>query len=261
MILHPGFHKTGTSSLQACLAANRAALAPHAQIVLLDALERPVRYATRFATGGDPLDLAGFSAAFAEVCATVTGADTVVISCEGLSGRTPGKKGIVDYGAAVPLAQAMAAGVRTVFGGKARLTFLYTTREAQGWLSSAWRHNLSGYRVTEDFDTFSARCAEAADFAAITGQVAQTVQRAEVIQVALESVQTAPLGPAEAVLALLDLPGAARAGLVNPGVRNVGSPAELSAALLALNRSDLSDEEVKRRKAALSRPGTAPRLG
>ncbi len=261
MILHPGFHKTGTSSLQACLAINRAALAPYARIVLLDALAGPVRYATRFATGGDLLDLAGFSAAFADVCAAVAGADTVVISCEGLSGRTPGKKGIVDYRAAVPLAHAMAAGVRAVFGGKARLTLLYTTRGAQGWLLSAWRHNLLGYRVTEDFDAFSARCAGAADFAAITGQVAQTVRRAQVTSVALESVQNAPLGPAEAVLALLDLPEAVRAGLVNPGLRNMGSSADLSAALLALNRSDLPDDEVKRRKTALLRPGTVPRLG
>lgn len=254
VILHPGFHKTGTSSLQACLEANRAALAPYARIVLLDELARPLRYATGYATGGDPLDLAGFTAAFAQVCDSVAGAGTVLISCEGLSGRTPGKKGIVDYGAAVPLAGAMAAAVKAVFGGKAALRLIYTTREPLGWLSSAWRHNLFGYRVTEDFDAFSTRCAAATDFAAITGQIARSLRRAEVTSVALEEVQNAPLGPAEAVLALLDVPDAVRKGLHNPGQRNVGRDADVAAALLALNRSDLPDDEVKRRKQALIKP-------
>lgn len=256
MIVHPGFHKTGTSSLQACLAANRAALAPYARIVLLDELADPVRYATRYATSADPMELAGFTGAFAQMCEQVaaSNAQTVLISCEGLSGRTPGKKGIVDYRAAVPLAAAMATGVKAVFGGKAKLTLIYTTRDTKDWLSSAWRHNLFGYRVTEDFDAFSARCAGAADFATTTGQVAQAVRRAEVLSVALETVQTAPLGPAEAVLALLDLPVAVRSGLRNPGLRNVGSGADMAAALLALNRSALPDEEVKRHKQALIKP-------
>lgn len=259
MILHPGFHKTGTSSLQACLAANRAALAPFARIVLLDELAEPLRYATRFATGGDPLDLAGFTAAFAQICQTAA-AETLVISCEGLSGRTPGKKGIVDYRAAVPLAEAMAVATKAVFGGKARLTLIYTTRDAAGWLHSAWRHNLFGYRVTQDFDAYSADFAGSADFAAITAQVAQRLRRAEVISVRLESVQGAALGPAEAVLSQFALPPEVRAGLRNPGRRNVGLTEAVAQEMLALNRSSLSDDEIKRRKAALLRPGTAPRL-
>ncbi len=254
VIVHPGFHKTGTSSLQTCLAANRAALAPFARIVLLDELADPVRCATRYCLDGDPLDLAGFTAAFAQVCETVAGSHTLLISCEGLSGRTPGKKGIVDYRAAVPLAAAMAAAVKAVFGGTAGLTLIYTTRNAQAWLSSAWRHNLFGYRVTEDFAAFSARCAEAADFAGITGQIAQKLRRAEVMSVALESVQEAPLGPAEGVLTLLNLPEAVRAVLHNPGLRNAGSGPDLTAALLELNRSALPDDEVKRRKRALIKP-------
>ena len=254
VILHPGFHKTGTSSLQACLAANRAALAPYARVVLLDELTDPIRYATQYCLGHDPFDLAGFTGAFAQLCEALaaTGAQSLVISSEGLSGRTPGKNGIVDYRAAVPLAQAMASGVRAVFGGKARLTLLYTTRAAQGWMYSAWRHNLFGYRITEDFDAFCLRYRGAADFAAITAEVSQKLPWAEVISVPLEEVQDSPLGPAKAVLSLLNLPQSVQAALRNPGLRNAGHSPSDAAAMLAWNRSDLTDAEVKARKRALT---------
>lgn len=139
IIVHPGFHKTGTSSLQACLAANRAALAERLRLVLLDELPAPVRCATRFAVGLDPLDLAAFTASFCETCEGLadTAAPAIVISCEGLSGRTPGKHGIIDYAAALPLAQAMERGFQAVFGRSADVTFLYTTRARQPWLHSA----------------------------------------------------------------------------------------------------------------------------
>ncbi len=256
MILHPGFHKTGTSSLQACLAANRLALAPYARIVLLDELADPIRYATQYCRGHDPFDLAGFTGAFAQLCQGLAaeGAHSLVISSEGLSGRTPGKKGIVDYRAAVPLAMAMASCVKAVFGGKARLRLLYTTRAAQGWLYSAWRHNLFGYRISEDFDAFCLRYREAANFSAITTEVAQKLPRAEVISVPLESVQGSPLGPAMAVLSLLDLPQSVQAALRNPGLRNAGYSPSDAAMMLAWNRSELTDDEVKRHKRALQQP-------
>lgn len=260
VIIHPGFHKTGTSSLQACLAANRAALAPYARLVLLDELAAPLRHATRYATAGDPFDLAAFTAAFAQICQTIADTGkTLLISCEGLSGRTPGKKGIVDYRAAVPLAEAMATAVKAVFGGKTTMTLVYTTREPADWMRSAWQHNLSGYRVTQDFETFCAEFSGAADFAQVLSQVAQKLRRAEVISVPLRSVQDAVLGPAEAVLSLLDLPPKVRAGLLDPGRRNAGHGGDVALQMLALNRSRLPDDEIKRRKAALLRPGAVPR--
>ena len=75
----------------------------------------------------------------------------------------------------------------------------------------------------------------------------------------LEQVQDAALGPAEAVLALLNLPDSLLTSLRNPGQRNVGRDQAVTEALLALNRSELSDAEIKQRKDALVRPGTAPR--
>ncbi len=259
LILHPGFHKTGTSSLQAMLRANRARLAPWCRIVLEQELAEPLRHATRFASGGDPFDLAAFTAGFAGLCQTLAAEETparaLVISCEGLSGRTPGKNGIRDYGAAVPLAQAMQRAVRAVWGRRARPVFLYTTRAPGAWLSSAWRHNLWGYRITEDFATFSTQYAAAADLEAMVRALAAALPKAQVQGVALEAVQDCPAGPAEAILRLLDLPAPLRAGLENPGPRNRGWTEAEAQALLALNRSDLDDADVKAQKAALRRRG------
>lgn len=255
IILHAGFHKTGTSSLQAILARHRAALLPHARLVLHDEMADALKRATRFAVGGDPFDLAGFNAAFVTLCERLAaeGHRTLILSCEGLSGRTPGKKGITDYSAAVPLAQAMSDCVAAVFGDGADQQFLYTTREAESWLYSAWRHNLSGYRVTEDFATFRAACAAAADFPAIITALRAALPRATLTDVALEDIRDLPAGPAEAVLRLLDLPAALRDRIRDLGIRNEGRSPEISAELLALNRSTLSDAEVKAAKAALLR--------
>lgn len=243
--MHPGFHKTGTSSLQASLAINRAALSGHARIVLLDELKEPLRFATRFAVGHDPFDLAGFTASIATLCDGLaqTPAQTLVISCEGLSGRTPGKNGILDYTAAIPLAGAIETAMRAVFGGKIDLTFLYTTRGAGPWINSAWRHNLAGYRITDDFDAFCARYRKAANFRAITDQIAANLRKAKVIVTPLEQVFE---HPATAVLHLLDLPAGLTETLRNPGIKNAGISDTLAAELLAINRSPVTDAEAKR---------------
>jgi hypothetical protein len=255
LILHPGFHKTGTSSLQACLAANRRLLAPYCRIVLQDELTLPLRHATRFCLEQDPLALASFTASFGEACVALAKEkpETVVISCEGLSGRTPGKKNISDYAAAPPLAGAMQDAARAVFGRKLNLTYVYTTRNAEAWLSSAWRHNLWGYRITEDFTTFCQKYAKAADFAGIVGRIGRRVKLATVLTTPLEEVNDAACGPADAVLRLLTLPNDVRSLITNPGIRNTGRSQETSAALLELNRSELDDTELKARKTALLR--------
>lgn len=255
LIVHPGFHKTGTSSLQTCLAANRKLLAPYCRIVLEAELTAPLRHATRYCQGQDPLDLASFAASFGETCLLLAleNPRSLLISCEGLCGRTPGKKGILDYSAAPPLARAIQDAAKAVFGRKLDLSYVYTTRSAQAWLSSAWRHNLWGYRVTEDLPTFCQTYAAAADFAAVTRRIATQVRQATVHVVPLEQVEAAFAGPAEAVLHLLDLPADVRAQIVNPGRRNAGRSESLSAAFLALNRSNLGEEDLKREKAALLR--------
>lgn len=250
--MHPGFHKTGTSSLQAYLGANRAALADHVRIVLLDELKDPLRFATHYSIGQDPFELAGFTSSFAHICEGLLAepAPTIVISCEGLSGRTPGKRGIMDYAAAAPLAGAMERAIKATLG-KVDLTFLYTTRAPDDWLSSAWRHNLVGYRVTEDFPTFCATYGKAADFGAITDQIRGVLRRAKLVVTPLETVSAALAGPAEAILQLLDLPHDLRATLRNPGLRNTGITPAQAARLLAINRSEVSDETAKRQKSAV----------
>lgn len=248
IIVHPGFHKTGTSSLQAYLAANRAALAVQMRIVLLDELKEPLRFATHYSIGQDPFDLAGFTAGFARVCESLAAeaAKTILISSEGLSGRTPGKSGIMDYAAAAPLAAAMETAVRAVFGAGVDLTLLYTTRAPLPWLNSAWRHNLVGYRITQDFGQFCETYAKAADFTVITDQVARAIRRAKVVVTPLEQVQPQP---ANAVLNLLNLPAGLCQSLADPGLKNAGITQGMAAQLLAINRSSVSDAKAKDLKA------------
>ncbi|HCP80315.1 MAG TPA: hypothetical protein DIT67_01530, partial [Octadecabacter sp.] len=152
IFLHSGFHKTGTSSIQAFLAKNRDILKPFVKILLLDELPDVVRLSTRFSVSKHPLDLFDFQeafCAFASNLAHSSDARPILISCEGLSGRSPGKKGITTYKAATLIAQSMIGALEAEFSDSLDLSLIFTTREPNSWLKSVYKHNLHGYRITD----------------------------------------------------------------------------------------------------------------
>lgn len=249
--LHPGFHKTGTSSLQAVLRTNRRRLAPFAEILLLGNLRAAVAAATRFAQSRDAADLLAFRAGFTEAIAPHRAAPALILSCEGLSGRTPGKLGIADYRAALPLCQAMAEVLEAAFGADLDLTLVFTTRAPAAWLHSAWRHNLAGYRVTDGFEDWSARYADAAAFGRITEGVEALLPGHRVLTLPMEAAEQDRIGPAGPFLRQAGVPQRRLDRLGVAGLHNAGPDAEVAEALLALNRSNLGTADLKAAKAAL----------
>ncbi len=231
---------------------NRVALEDHARIIMLGGLKDAVRSSTRFSEHYNPLDLADFRVAFFEVLSGLRDRSIpAIISCEGLSGRTPGKKGIADYSVAIPLAAAMASCAEEVFGSSLSLTIVYTTREADVWLFSAYRHNLHGYRIVDDFETYRKQFRKAADSELIVAEIGRAIPNHIVASRALETVSSAPLGPASALLDFLELPARIADGLILPGNQNIGPDQNTKDELLKLNRSDLPDQDVKAAKLAL----------
>lgn len=253
ILIHPGFHKTGTSSIQHFLWENRATLAPRLGLMMLRHLKPVVKRCQSFSQGHNPLILAELVETMDEALALYPpqpGAD-LLISCEGLSGHCPGWPGVDSYDAAPVLAAFLTGYLAERFPG-ADISLVYTTRTAAAWAHSAWRHHLAGYRLKADWPEFRDRLA-GIDLEAVVSGIAADLAPLPVYALSLEEAQTHPLGPGGAILELAELPDEIRARLRPVPPANSGPDESMAAELRALNLSRLPDAEVQARKAALLR--------
>lgn len=254
IVIHPGFHKTGTSSIQHFLWVNRAALGDRLAILQLRHLKEPARMCMSFSRRQNPLLLSDLVDEFDAVLAGQgIGPDDprdILVSCEALSGHCPGWPGVIDYSAAPFTATVLAGYFAERFEG-AEVMLVYTTREPQDWLRSAWRHHLVGQKMTEDVEDWSRRMQPAADLQAVVQEVAGAIAPAQVFSLPLADSVLHEKGPGGALLELLDLPSDLRAALEPVGHANRGPDEALSRELLWLNRSNLGDHKLRKHKARL----------
>ena len=254
LLIHPGFHKTGTSSAQHLLWHNRPVLKAHVAIFQLRHLAEPARIAMAVSRTGDTLRLADMAEALEAVFADLPRRPTrhVLLTCEGLSGHLPGWPGVNDYGAAPAILAYLAGWLSDRFPAH-RPEILLTTRGAQAWLGSAWRHHLLGQRLTQDWPDFARRLGPAADLSAAARAIAEAVAPIPVRTRDLGKIAGLPLGPGQALLDPLGLPEEVLARLEPVGHGNPGPSPELAAEFLALNRSGLDDSSLAAKKAELAR--------
>ncbi|WP_101068693.1 hypothetical protein [Roseovarius salinarum] len=250
ILVHPGFHKTGTTSLQDALADNPVLLAPHLQVIGREDMPGVCRAAKAYSETRDPADLGFFGY---EVAALLEAQDMsdprpLFITSEDLAGHLVGRRGVADYAAAPDLAGVVASVVRQVAGTGAALSFLVTTRR-HGWLKSCYWQLLLRDRLCLDEADFKARHRGAADLGSAAEAMRRAVAPCPLVHRALEDM-TGPLGPLDPVFDLLDLPGPLRARLTPPRRRNTKGGPKLRARMLAVNRSDMSDQDalVRRRR-------------
>ena len=252
ILLHPGFHKTGTSSIQHFLWSNRQALAPHLAIVLLRHLKPVVRMACRFSRFQNPLDLIDLVPALNQAMleAAIRPGQDIVISCEGLLGHLPGWPGVAAYDAA-PALIACYVGYLMDRYPDADLRIVMTTRDAPDWLFSAYRHHLKGQRLTLTASEFAADHAGAADLDGAADAIAAAVD-VPVLTLSLSDMRDHPGGPGGAICDLMNLPDSTRAALKPVGKGNAGPDEQLWQQFLELNRSNLADRAVQTEKARLA---------
>lgn len=256
VVVHAGFHKTGTTSVQAFLHRNGKHLWPRVALVLPARLRKDVsQHATTYARLGGVERLDDFAADLSRLLRDIDLGEkrALLISDENLCGAMPGA-GVTGYGACPDLMERIADVVHAVIDEEADLRFVFTTRDRDAWRQSLWLHNLRHARMRDDFDTFTASLDEMAEFDTVLEAVRARLPH-PVIAVPLETVGSDPAGPARAVLDELDLPAPLRARLEPVGVAQRGVHPALAAQLLTLNRSGLDDEVVRARKAALTDDG------
>lgn len=243
IVIHAGFHKTGTSTVQAVLRGNRAALRPFLRSVLKGEIEPLCHAARGYSTWRDPFTLDKFAARFAALLDRVGAMPKRVLclSAEELAGHMPGRAGIADYGAALELAREMARVAESRAPGTP-VAFYYSTRTPQDWLESAYWEHVKSSAMTLDFADFAARHRAAADLDAMAERIAAELP---VTRIRLEDSRAHPAGPAGPLLDLCGVPRRAQAALRLPPPVNERRDARVLLELLAANR-DYTDRDARR---------------
>jgi len=253
VIVHAGFHKTGTSSLQSYLKSHRAKLTDFGAIYLkadfLDAGNLGRVYGLR----PFPWRKRQFRRAFDRFLSGIADDPVIFLSWEGLSGVMPGHRRLLsgtvqDFKrAGIPLGREIIAALHTRFGADVDITFMYTLRDQNSWIRSVYGHVVRSIRITDDFDKFRAKLTKLP----ILDQEAQLISDAlgvACITSRLEDTGATKFGPAVAVLDVLGVPDDFRDTLPAATRTNSGLSATDEATFLELNRTVKDKAELKRTK-------------
>lgn len=254
LVIHAGFHKTGTTSVQKALHDNASLLKPHLRVLLRDDVQDLIDMARGYSLWRRLRHRQSvYDAALALFRGLVGETRPVLISAEDLSGFMPGRREVKDYGAVPVIMAEIERAAEAVFGAALDLTVFFSTRQPRLWLESLWWQNLRNTRLDLNLKKYRRQNEAIADLDAVAEAVAAQMQRATVEAVSLDITQTLPEGPMTPLLELLDLPETVRGAMVYGPPANARPKVGLEAVFLELNRSGLSDERVSRTKAMLQR--------
>ncbi len=247
ILVHTGFHKTGTTSAQNLLRANRLLLRPHVSVHLRRHLTELRRRAMRYSLNGQARALGRFGEAahryFEEVAADPDRPDRICISAEDLSGHPPGwHDSILDYGAAPDLAGKLAEALRASFP-RADIAFVLTTRAITPWLDSLYWHLVITTPIRMSRDEFHARYRRGGRLDRIAEEIGKAVKPALAAALPMETLIKERFGTAEALIGPMDLPTAVLDRLETVPPARSRLKTDLLDKMLAANRS-IEDEEA-----------------
>lgn len=253
VIIHAGFHKTGTTTAQRFLMHNGPHIWPHHAIAIQHRIRDPLRYALTYSTGAGQIALDEFRSRFKAFLETLDLGSSrgLIISAENLAGMMPGKNDRVDgYSACPVLMRTVADCIEDIIDPNPDMAFHFSTRGTDKWLRSIWWHNLSKTRLTANFNDFATALEPTCDLDEILRQVQNAVDY-PVTSMALEQTRDQQFGPATPLIDLLNLPNEARNALQNIPAENVMPPRTLVKEFLKLNRSNLGARALMARKQEL----------
>ncbi|MBS1301122.1 hypothetical protein [Loktanella sp. SALINAS62] len=253
IFVHPGFHKTGTSSIQHFLWFNRETLEPFAAPVMLRHMKPLLQVIGRFSRTLNPLDLMDYVARLDDAFAVAAPRDdqNIIVSCEGLLGNLPGGPGVTGYDAAPTLASYLTGYLAERFPD-AEQHMILSTRDADGWLFSTYRHLLRGHRMTLDRAAFATLLSSTVDLDETVAEVSDAIAPIPTLTLPMAQAAMHPLGPGGAFCARIGVPDDIMDRLQPVGAGNAGPDDALWQQFLTLNRSTLSDRAVSAEKERLA---------
>ncbi|MDQ2090680.1 hypothetical protein [Marimonas arenosa] len=238
ILVHAGFHKTGTTSVQQTLRENRGLLKERVVLALPWKLKPLLHAARAWSAYRDPLSLAKFThraEAFVAELPPLRHRGLIMCS-EELSGHLPGRGGIPDYRGAVPLMGELTRALRRRFPDH-DLRVVYSTRAPDAWLESAYWEQVKSSSQTMSLAAFRDQYTRAADFNPVLAAIRRAIAPASLESFALEDCAADRLGPAAPLLRLAGLDDAVCAGLTPLPPANTRLAQEALDHLLDLNRT------------------------
>ena len=256
VVIHAGFHKTGTTSVQSTLRANRALLEPHLRVYLkadFDALTEATRAFCAAPEDDAALNAVGRYAMRFFRRIERDDPRPILMSSEDLSGHLPGRRRRPGYHAAPRIMSVIAENARHRFGDNLDLILFFSTRDSDTWLRSTWWQNLRSTRLTDDLDLYATRPEVATDLTGTVEAVAKAVAPARVMSESLDLSRDRREGPLAPLLDLFALVPEIRDALAILPPVNAQPVSGLDEVFLALNRSALSEENLRDAKKNLRR--------
>ncbi|WP_424984807.1 hypothetical protein [Microbulbifer sp. S227A] len=245
IVVHAGFHKTGTTTVQATLRANGRVLKPHLRVILRQQMPELCDAARDWSVSRRDEDMARFCDHAVTLARGWDTADPrpVLLCSEDLAGRMPGRRNLCSYDATPSLMRGLVASLaRTHPDADIRLFF--STRAAAPWLASCHAQHLRAVRMTMDCWTYAETYRASANLVQIVDSVQSQVAPHPVSHSALETSAGLRLGPLEPVLDLCDLPAELRGRIEPQHPANTRHDPETLQALLRANRK-FSDSEAR----------------
>ncbi|PXW68815.1 hypothetical protein C7964_103323 [Loktanella sp. PT4BL] len=244
VIIHAGFHKTGTKTVQNVLKAHHQLLAPHVCVILKSDIRGLCTAALAYSQRPDTTRLHHFrnEAALCFGDMPADDARPILISAEDLAGAIPGRRKRIGY----PHATALLSSLIAQMTPDCAPHIYLSTRAPAAWLKSCYAHNLRHARTRLSLDAFvAAHTGPRLDD--IAAEIASTLDPVPVTTAALEETSGAAEGPLTPILDLLAFPDALRARLRPTTVSNPSLPPHILDELLELNRNE---DDGARRNAA-----------
>ncbi|MCA0044472.1 hypothetical protein [Celeribacter litoreus] len=249
IVIHAGFHKTGTTTVQNTLALNAPLLLPHAEIYLQEGISLLAlrKAALDFSGNRCKATKAVIVEKATEFFASLDRSDPrpILISSESLSGHFPGSSGVGKYGSAPIIISLLYQAWRDVTGSEDTFCAYYSTRR-EGWLASCHWQRLKASRLKLGLDEYIAKYHAAADHPKILDDIRDRIGDEVLFTATLEDMAH-PIDPLLALLNLTEL----RAKLTFPPDANVFPGEDAREKLLSLNRSKVWGPEYEREKLAI----------
>lgn len=254
VLIHAGFHKTGTTSLQAYLRLMRDRLKPYADIYLKEDFLVAGRLGRRFSLHPYLRRRLKFRGAFRAFLESIQPAENIVMSWESFSGAIPGFRridgGIIEnYSrAAIPLATEIINELKHRFGDDIDIEFIYTTRATDSWIKSAFGHLASFVRVPETLEKFKEMFTDIPDLEVEAANIRRALSPVVVHSRSLEDYGALRFGMASIIFELLNIPEGSLSAFPKAERRNSGPSAQILEKYCALNASVKDPEELSARK-------------
>jgi hypothetical protein len=237
IIIHAGFHKTGTSSIQATLRENRVTMKRKIALRMRWHMQDLLAATRGYSTWRDPLTMIKVQHRFGLMINDLPSMPrrTLIISAEELAGHLPGRDDITDYSAAPVLLYAFWEIAKKRYPA-AEIVIYLSTRAPAPWLASAHWEHVKASNMTLDFDDFAQKYEGAANLDAMVTDIASRVP-VPVYHKRLEECTALPLGPATPLLDLCDLPQDVLSQMVSIPPENSRMGDDVLQALLQVNRT------------------------